>query len=220
MFGIVVALYAEAKGLIEKLDGKKEIKLLDKKAYKGKISGHDCVIAISGIGKVSAGLTTQYIIDTYSPDFILNFGTAGGMNKSVEILKYYAINKACQFDFDLCELDNVPLGFIQEYNTVYFDASTDKLCFLPISTLASADRFTNDVKDINSINEMGASVRDMEGGAIAQVCTSNNVKLYMIKGITDVYGNSTAQEQFLKNLNAVSNGFSDLIIKAVDEIYN
>lgn len=219
MFGIVIALPSEAKKLLSLLDDKKEFMLADKKAYSGKLCGRDAVIAISGIGKVSAALTTQKIIDTYNPDFILNFGTAGGMNSSIEILKYYAIEKCCQFDFDLRELDGVPLGYIQEYKTAYFPAETEKFSFLEKSVIASADRFTNDENDIKSINEIGCSIRDMEGGAIAQVCLSNNVPLYMIKGITDVYGNKTAQEQFYQNLKQVSDGFPDVILTAINKIY-
>jgi hypothetical protein len=41
----------------------------------------------------------------------------------------------------------------------------------------------------------------------------------MIKGISDVHGNGTAQEQFFKNLKQVSLGFPNIIFNAVDEIY-
>ena len=218
MFGIVVALYSEAEKLLNHLEDKSEFLLADKKAYSGKLCSHQAIVVISGIGKVSAALTTQKIIDTYNPEFILNFGTAGGMNKSVDILKYYAVDKCCQFDFDLRELDGVPLGFIQEYKTAYFPTETTRIDFLPKSSLASADRFTNDENDIASINEIKCSLRDMEGGAIAQVCLSNNVPLYMIKGITDVYGSGTAQEQFFENLKRVSDGFPNIILKAITEI--
>ncbi len=220
MFGIVVALYSEAEKLLEKLENKTELLVADKKSFTGRLCGKDVILSISGIGKVSAALTTQKIIDNYNPDFILNFGTCGGMNNSVEILKYYAIKECCQFDFDLRELDGVPLGYIQEYNRAYFPCETNSLNFLPSSILASADRFTNDVNDINSINEIGCSLRDMEGGAIAQVCLSNNIPLYMIKGVTDVYGSRTAQEQFYENLKQVGAGFTDVVIEAIQSIYN
>lgn len=218
MIGIVVALKSEANALIGQIEKLKEIKIADKPAYIGKFAGQKIVLIISGIGKVSAGLSTQLLIDKYSPDFILNFGTCGGMNNSVEILKYYAITKCCQFDFDLREIDNVPLGYIQEYKTAFFDTYTNGLDFLPKSILATADRFTNDVNDINSINELGASLRDMEGGAIAQVCTSNNLPIVMIKGISDVTGSGTAQEQFFKNLKAVGEGFPAVIESVIKAI--
>ncbi len=218
MICLVIALPSEAKSLLEKATDLKEFKIADKPAYSCTLNGKNAIIAISGIGKVSAALTTQLLIDNYKPDYILNFGTCGGMNSSVKILNYYVVEKCCQFDFDLRELDGVPLGYIQEYDTVFFPAKTDGLEFLEKSVLASADRFTNDINDINSINNMGCSLRDMEGGAIAQVCKSNNVPLIMVKGITDVYGNQTAQEQFYKNLCQVGAGFPDVILKVIDKV--
>lgn len=218
MIAIVIALPSEAKALLECAQNLKEFKLADKPAYTCTLNNKEAVIAISGIGKVSAALTTQLLIDKYSPDYVLNFGTCGGTNSKVQALNYYLIEKCCQFDFDVRELDDVPLGYIQEYDTVYFTNKVDKLDFLPRANLASADRFTDNQKDIDSINEMGCSIRDMEGGAIAQVCTSNNIPLYMIKGVSDVIGNGTAQEQFYQNLKAVGSGFPDIILKSIDAI--
>jgi nucleoside phosphorylase len=58
----------------------------------------------------------------------------------------------------------------------------------------------------------------MEGGAIAQVCTSNAIPLYVIKGVSDIHGSGTAQEQFLKNLKQVGAGFPSVILRAIDNI--
>ena len=85
MIGIVVALYSEAQELLNKIKDYKEFKLKDKRAFSFSLHDKEIILAISGIGKVSAALTTQLLIDLYSPEFILNFGTCGGMNNSVEI---------------------------------------------------------------------------------------------------------------------------------------
>ena len=77
---------------------------------------------------------------------------------------------------------------------------------------------TNDINDINSINDMGCSLRDMECGAIGQVCLSNNMPLYVSKGVTDVFGSQTAQEQFYFNLTTVCKGFASVIINEVESI--
>ncbi len=218
MICFVIALKKEAEGLLNKATNLTEFQLADKPAYSCKLTNKDCIIAISGIGKVSAALTTQLLIDKYNPEFIINFGTCGGMNNSVEILKYYAIEKCCQYDFDLSSLDNVPVGYIQEYDTVFFNAYTKGLNFLPKSIVASADKFTSKEKDVKIINDMGCSVCDMEAGAIAQVCTSNNVSFIAIKGISDVHGSGVQQEQFYKNLSAVGNGFPEIILKVLETL--
>ena len=215
MICFVIALQSEANSLLDRVENLKEIKLADKKAYTCTLCGTETVIAISGIGKVSAALTTQLLIDKYSPEYIFNFGTCGGMNESVQILKYYAIEKCCQYDFDLSELDNVPVGYIQEYDTVYFSTYTKGLDFLEKRNLASADKFTNKEKDIALINSMNCSVCDMEGGAIAQVCTSNKTPVVIVKGISDVYGSNTQSEQLVANLATDGAQFPEIIKKVV-----
>ena len=219
MFGIIIALNKEAEALLKKVENLKPIDFLDKYAYTGKLCQKDVVIAISGIGKVNAALTTQHMIDKYNPEFVLNFGTCGGMNNSVEVLNYYAIDKCCQFDFDLSELDDVSIGYIQDYDTVFFPTELNGISGLKTARLASADRFICREDDVKTINNMGCNVGDMEGGAIAQVCLSNNIPLYIIKGISDVHGSGTAQEQFFKNLATVGEGFPSVIISAIENIY-
>ncbi len=212
MIGIIVALNSEAQNVVDKIENKTTLSLCGKTVYEGKLFGNDCVLIISGIGKVNASLCTQKIIDTYSPDFVLNFGTAGGVDSSVLALNYYQISKCTQFDFDLRDLDGVPLGYIQDYNTSEFIADT-----LNISTglekrkLATADRFTESSVDTQSILDCKCSLRDMEGGAIAQVCTANNMPLIMIKGVTDVVGSGLTSEQFYKNLITVNAKFFQVI---------
>jgi adenosylhomocysteine nucleosidase len=218
MIGIIVALNSEAKSFLEVIEHKRQITLADKNGFLGKVGNKEVVMLISGIGKVNAAIATQILIDKYSPEYIVNFGTAGGMNCTAEIMKYYLVEKCCQYDFDLSELDGVPVGYIQDYDSVYFDCSTYNIDFLPLGRVASGDRFNNSIKDIETINAIPCNLRDMEGGAIGQVCTSNNVKLVMIKGVSDVYGSGTAQEQFLKNLHAVSDGFKDVVKRVIDAL--
>ena len=75
--------------------------------------------------------------------------------------------------------------------------------------LASADRFSNEKKDIKRIENLGCSVRDMEGGAISQVCFSNEIKLIMVKGVTDIYGSPSSQ--YYENKLKVCKNFSRII---------
>lgn len=217
MICFVVALNSEAKNFIEIIENKNEFTLAGKPCYSGSINGKEIVLSICGVGKVNAALCTQALIDKFSPTYIVNFGTAGGMNNSVEILKYYLIEKCCQYDFDLSTLDNVPIGYIQDFGGIYFNAITSILD-LPTAKVSSGDRFNNSEIDIKTINDLDCSLRDMEAGAIGQVCTSNNVPLIIIKGVSDVYGAGTAEEQFIKNLHTVSAGFPKVITKLIDNI--
>ena len=218
MVAIVVALESEAKFFLENVENAKNKVIGGKQITEGRVNGKKVVLALCGIGKVNAAMTTQLLIDTYSPNVILNFGTCGGTNSSVVVKNYYAVDKCCQFDFDVSELDPVPVGYIQDYNSVYFYSKKTDFDFLKYSSLASADRFSDSKKDNELINSMDCSLRDMEGGAIGEVCTANKVPFVMIKGVTDVYGSGTSGEQFYQNLTAVCGGFKEIIPKIISSL--
>lgn len=218
MIGIVIALKSEAKYLLENIEQKQQIKLLDKTAYKGKLFGKDVVVGVSGIGKVSSAITTQKIIDDYTPEYIINIGSSGGTNNSVNVKEFYLIDKCIQFDFDVTEIDDVEVGYIQEYNLKFFPTYIPKGLDYKTTNLATADRFSSKEQDINLIAQNNCGVRDMEGGAIAQTCLSNNVKFICIKGISDVHGSGSNAQQFLQNLDDVCKLVPTNICKIFKEI--
>lgn len=213
MIGIVVALYNEAKDVINKTSATETITKNGKKIYSGTLNNKPFKLIISGIGKVNAAIATQFLIDNYHVDYIVNFGSVGGLADKTEILGYYAVNKCCQYDFDLSALDNVSVGFIQDFNTVYFYPKTEKLNFLPFAGLATSDRFTEKLSDIKTITHLDCEIFDMEGGAIAQTCAANSIPFYIFKGVTDTHGSGNDANTFYENLNRVCTGFYDILVK-------
>ncbi|MBQ3596840.1 MAG: 5'-methylthioadenosine/S-adenosylhomocysteine nucleosidase [Clostridia bacterium] len=203
MIGIIIALHSEAKHLIDKLQDVTQTKITNKPAFVGKLNGKKVVIVVCGIGKVSSAIATQKVIDTYSPQYIINVGSCGGTNNSVKVKEFYLIDKCIQFDFDVTEIDNVEIGYIQEYDMRYFPAYTNLKSSLQTATLATADRFSSKEQDILTVSNCECNVRDMEGGAIAQTCFSNNVPFICIKGISDVHGQGSNAQQFKQNLESV-----------------
>ena len=47
--------------------------------FKGKIGNNEIFLTKSGVGKVCAAINTQFIIDKFQPDCIINTGVAGGI---------------------------------------------------------------------------------------------------------------------------------------------
>lgn len=218
IIGIVVALEKEAMPFLSQINAVKTDDIASKKVYKGQVSDKTVYLIISGIGKVSSALSTQALIDKFFPDAVINFGTVCGIGNNVAAKKYYAIDKCCQYDFDLSDLDNVPVGYIQDYDTVFFPAKTDKLEYLDKASLATSDKFTCKDIDVKTVKELRCSLCDMEGASVAQVCLSNKTPLYIIKGVTDVFGSGSNSEQFTENLKAVSDGFPQEIIRLLNAL--
>ena len=78
------------------------------------------------------------------------------------------------------------------------------------ANLATGDRFNDSKEDYSLLTKtLGADIRDMEGGAIAQTCMHAGVKFKAYKIISDIAGNSSTTEQYLKNL--------DICLKTLEE---
>lgn len=218
MIGIIVALESESKNYLDKQPNKEHFILAGKNFYRFNVLGKEVVYAISGIGKVNAAMTAQAMIDKFAPNRILNYGSSGGLNGKTHALDFYCIEKCCQYDFDLSPLDPVPVGYIQDYDKIYFNLDVSSIDFLPKATLATSDRFTCKSQDIEQISKMNCTLFDMEAGAIAETCESNNVPFTSIKGISDVNGSGIQPEQYRENFNILFEKFNKIIDKVIKVI--
>ena len=216
MIGIIVAMDKEAKNFLDNMVNLKQFTALNKKIYSGEFKGKECVLMISGIGKVNSALATQYIIDKYNPEYILNFGTTGAIdNSSMKVGDVYICKKAIQFDFDLTEIDNCEIGYMEEYDTKFFDCKND---FLDrenaVGVLATADKFSDNIEDINFLRNIGCNLKDMEGGAIFQVCKANNMPLLMVKAVSDVANSDSSMiQQYLENVKIASKKLIEYLLE-------
>ena len=214
MIGFIVALQKEAEYFLKNIKNIKTSYLAGKKFFVGEFLDTDVAVIISDIGKVSAALSTQAIIDTVKPELLVNFGTAGGINNLVEVCKFYFIEESIQIDLDLSDIDDVPIGYNQGYKKIFFPSSKIKID-LPSKKLASADRFICKQNDIEIIKENGCAIYDMECAAIAQVAYSNNVPYISIKGISDIFGTKSNKTQFLENTSKINALFPNVIEKTI-----
>lgn len=62
----------------------------------GRIGGLRMVLAATGMCKVNAALAVQTVLDTISPDFVLNAGTAGGMSPALGLFET-AVTTECAY---------------------------------------------------------------------------------------------------------------------------
>ncbi len=213
--GIVVAMEKEIKNILDVYSFVPYGSVSDKKLY----IKDNIIVIISGIGKVNAAISTQLLIDKYDVSKILNIGTCGGLDDSIKIGNVYSVLKSFQYDFDLSEVDNVNIGYMQDYDLTYFPNKTISIYgVIEGGVLASGDRFSNGEKDINTIRSLKGNLKDMEGASVAQTCYSNKVDCYIIKGVTDVYGSKAMSEQYFENVKLVSNRLKDLFLNIVNEI--
>ena len=134
-------------------------------------------------------------------------GVAGGLHANLAVGEIYGISEVVQYDFDLTQINNTAIGTLDECKNNYLPLSTQ---LFPLKRLATGDRFNDSKEDYSLLTKtLGADIRDMEGGAIAQTCMHAGVKFKAYKIISDIAGNSSTTEQYLKNL--------DVCLKTLEE---
>lgn len=199
MIGIVVAMESEAEVLIEQMETENVQTVYGKTVRFGRAFGKEIALVVCGVGKVNATVGACAAI-LKGADEILNFGVAGGLHGGTEVTEIYLIEKAVQYDFDLTQLNGGKVGTLDEETENFLPLSCPASLDFPRRALGSGDRFNDSPADHALLLELGADIRDMEGGAIAQVCKGAGVPFVSVKAISDVYGAGSTTDQFQKNL--------------------
>lgn len=153
-----------------------------------------------GWGKISAATSTQYVIDRWKPEALINLGTCGGFAGRIERGTIILVEKTLLYD--IIEQMSDPAEAIQHYSTT-IDLSWiprigelktgDSNIPLVRGLLVSADR---DIvaEDIHGLVERyGAVAADWESGAIAWVAARNGVKCLVLRGVTDLVSAETGE---------------------------
>ncbi|MCQ2352878.1 MAG: 5'-methylthioadenosine/S-adenosylhomocysteine nucleosidase [Victivallaceae bacterium] len=195
----VVAMDCEAETVTRHLSDIAETTRWGHRVVTGKLNDEMCAVVVSGIGKSNAAAAAQLALSLFDAKILLNAGVAGGLQKSMCVAELYEVKAAVQYDFDLTQLNHTPMGTLNEYQTPELPlAVTGKF---PSAILGTGDRFNDDADDFKLLTSViGATLRDMEGGAIAHVALRAQVPCYSLKGVSDVAGSASTTEQYLKNL--------------------
>ena len=137
-----------------------------------------------GVGKINATYNLIKLINKFKPDQVINYGSAGAINKKlsgiVECTKFY------QRDMDARGVLDLRLG------ETPFDSVNEIIMSDEGFSCGSGDSFVK-----NNI-EMDIDLVDMEAYALAKVCKLENIKFRCFKYISD-NADKNAPYEWLEN---------------------
>ena len=196
MIGIIGAMDIEVNSFKELMTDKKTEIISGIEFVRGTLWNKSVVVAVSGVGKVNAAICTQTMCLKYSPEFIINSGVAGGLEKSLNICDVVIASAAVQHDMDTSPLGD-PVGFISGINMVdipcdtnisktLFDASATNGIHTLYGKIASGDQFINSAEKKRYLAEtFDAYACEMEAASIGHVAYKNNVPFCILRSISD-----------------------------------
>ena len=200
IIGIIGAFDEEVEKFIETFQLKEEEDSIWN-IYLGEYKGKQLVVCRSGIGKVNSGAMTQYLIDHFHVDLIINSGCAGSLLSKVKIMDVILSNYVTYHDFQptrVMEYSGPEQGKVTA-STKLIHVAEEALAKIEvknyyIAPIASGDCFVTDANMRDRIyTATGAYAVDMESASIGHICKLNRIPFLAVRTISDF---SDGQEDF------------------------
>lgn len=196
---IICAMVEELDSIIELIGSDCTVsKHGEFEVYATTYHNHELVFILCGIGKVNAAMHTQFIINTFTPGYIINVGIAGGLTSELNFGDVVIASDLIQHDMDVTAF-GIPLGQIPRMDVFAFNCSEYLLeaakGIIPdgfkvqIGRIASGDQFIEDKSRADKISvTFNAIACEMEGAAVAHVCYVNKVPFLVVRALSDKAG--------------------------------
>ncbi len=201
--GIIGAMEQEIKILRDSLMDRKEHKLAGFSLYTGTLDGVSVVLLQSGIGKVNASVSTTLMLQQFSPDCIINTGSAGGCDESLNVGDVVISSELIHHDVDVTAF-GYALGQMARMPVTYTPdellAEVAAQCVASIDgvntvrgLIATGDTFVSDPEKVAQIKAAFPSVKavEMEAAAIAQTCFLFGTPFLVVRALSDIAGKSS-----------------------------
>lgn len=194
------------------------------KFHSGQFHNLQIIAAYSGVCKVNAAIAAQVLIDTFHADAIFNGGTAGGMDKNIQLLDTVISDKIIYHDV----AEGILTKFHPWLENNYFEADKNLLeaakkyqltSHYPIhfGTMVTGEQFIVD-EQRDSINQRFAPLCvDMETASMAHVCHVNKVPFLSVRSITDT-ADHKGEENFSKNCRTASRHSAEIVMGILEQL--
>ena len=191
--------------------------------YTGQLAEHTVTLVQSGIGKVASSIATTLLIERFSPDCIINTGSAGGFEQSLNVgdvvisseVRHHDVDVTA-FGYEFGQVPNMPAGFAA--HSTLIDAAQKAIASLEnvktmTGLICTGDSFMCDPVRIEATRTQFPSMLavEMEGASIAQTCHQLNTPFVVIRSLSDIAGKESP-ESFEAYLVTASENSSKMVI--------
>jgi adenosylhomocysteine nucleosidase len=222
IIGIIGSMDTEIEEYMKQVTNRRTIHWNNFLFNEVQLFGKDAVIVKCGVGKVFAAMVCERLIDEYAPKAIILTGVAGALNKKLEIGDVVISRDCIQYDMDV-----EALGFSRgtipytDYRVFVADARLRELALsakiernkIMEGRILTGDQFLTKKETADNTyltQELKGDAVEMEGGAIAQVCTLNKIPFLIVRTVSDK-ADGTALEDFNKFLPVVAQNSFDIV---------
>lgn len=170
------------------------------------------------VGCEAASVSTLAAIEKLHPDLVINSGTCGAFRADgAEIARVY-IGNACMFhDRRVPGDDKWGTQALGNYPVWKGAETLARRLALDMGKVTTGSSLDMQPCDLQIIRENGGQLKDMEGAAVAFVCSLTGVPVMFVKSVTDLCdGGAETYEEFSRNLAAACQTLKETNIRVID----
>ncbi|WP_127957139.1 5'-methylthioadenosine/S-adenosylhomocysteine nucleosidase [Serratia microhaemolytica] len=195
--GIIGAMEEEVTLLREQMVNRQTYQQAGCAIYSGQINGVEVALLRSGIGKVAAALGATLLLQQCQPDWVINTGSAGGLDASLKVgdivlsqeVRYHDVDVTA-FGYQPGQMAGCPAAFAADNSLISLaeQAVTQHHLHAVRGLICSGDAFINGAEPLARIRATFPKVAavEMEAAAIAHVCHQFNTPFVVVRAISDV----------------------------------
>jgi adenosylhomocysteine nucleosidase len=178
----------------------------------GTMNDTEVILLRSGIGKVNAAMSTAVLLEVFKPDYVINTGSAGGFDPTLNVgdvvisteVRHHDVDVTA-FGYEYGQVPGLPAAYSADktLQKIAVDSVKETADVQVVSGLiATGDSFMNDPKRVEAIRDKFVDLQavEMEAAAIAQVCHQFQVPFVVIRSLSDIAGKESdlSFEQYLE----------------------
>ena len=229
--GIISAMDYEIELLIDEMETERVDVLGYVQYHVGTLHGKKVVVVHAGSGKVFSAAGTTELINYYSPDRVFFTGIAGALADEEKVLDVVVGDTLIQHDYghlnnDGFEWTGAPRGI---QNKFYSDPALVDLAYRSAQevlgeghvfkgVIATGDQFIASEEKVKQLRkDFNALACEMEGAAVAMICTRYETPFVVIRSLSDK-ADGNAQESLQDMGKKAAENSSRIILRMLDHL--
>ena len=192
----------------------------------GTYEGKEVVLLKSGIGKVNAAMSTTILLHEFKPDVVINTGSAGGYDETLEVgavvisdeVRHHDVDVTI-FGYEIGQMAGMPAAYKSDEKLMKVAEEAVKAVGehqYGVGLICSGDAFMNDPERVEAVRRHFPQMKavEMEAAAVAQVCYQFATPFVVIRALSDIAGKES-NISFDEFLPVAAKHSTQVVLKAI-----
>nr|WP_106780054.1 5'-methylthioadenosine/S-adenosylhomocysteine nucleosidase [Lysinibacillus timonensis] len=226
---VIGAMEEEVELLRDALEGTETKTIANSQYTTGTYNGKEIVLLKSGIGKVNAAMSTTVLLYEFKPDVVINTGSAGGYDPSLEVgavvisdeVRHHDVDVTI-FDYEMGQVPQMPPAFKSDARLM--DIAIEAVSEIGehqygVGLICSGDSFMNDPVRVEKVRQYFPQMKavEMEAAAVAQVCYQFKTPFVVIRALSDIAGKES-NISFDEFLPVAAKHSTEIVLKTISKL--